>query len=177
MILISDRPREPVRSSLRRWIRDPLSRSTSGRPSEGPSSRSAATAWATRVAEPRSSLISAVNHAAYSSVAFTCHANHLTPSLSSPLTLTAVTSPGNDGPPGTSGTAQGSLPSERPGWSHRADKLVLPLEGRGQYVSLSFARWRIDAFADTPMTWKNSADAPRARCRAASRPSPGSLRH
>jgi hypothetical protein len=25
-------------------------------------------------------------------------------------------------------------------------------------VSLSFARWRVDAFAGTPMTWKNSAD-------------------
>jgi hypothetical protein len=47
---------------------DLRSRSTSGQPSEGPSSRSAATAWASRVAEPRSSLISAVNHAAYSSV-------------------------------------------------------------------------------------------------------------
>ena len=45
-----------------------------------------------------------MNHAAYSSVAFTCHANHLTPSLSSPLTLTAVASPGNDGPARASGT-------------------------------------------------------------------------
>jgi hypothetical protein len=74
MILISGRPRDPGRSSFRWWILAPLSRSTSGRPSVGPSSRSAATAWATWTADPRSSLISAVNHVAYSSVTFTAQA-------------------------------------------------------------------------------------------------------
>ena len=44
------------------------------RPSVGPSSRRAATAWATWTAEPRSSLIRAVNHVAYSSVTFTAQA-------------------------------------------------------------------------------------------------------
>jgi hypothetical protein len=76
MILISDRPLDPGRSSLRWWIFVALSRSTNGRPSVGPSSRRAATACATWVAESRSCLIKAVNHAAYSSVTFTVQATH-----------------------------------------------------------------------------------------------------
>ena len=75
-ILISDRPFDPGRSSLRWRIFMALRRSTNGRPSVGPSSRSAATACATWVAEPRSCLIKAVNHAAYSSVTFTTQATH-----------------------------------------------------------------------------------------------------
>jgi hypothetical protein len=81
VVLISGRPRDPGRSSLRWWIVEPLSRRLRDGLARGPSSRSAATACATCVAEARSSLISVMNQAAYSSVTLIAHAKRTRPSF------------------------------------------------------------------------------------------------